>query len=94
MDYRGWVHVPGIDVEGDEAGRLLKVLEQRHGSYGPVLSGAGDGLDVIVSVACSHETEASALMLGAVTEALIAGGFSSRPSAIEVERSEGIGQPA
>lgn len=94
MEYRGWVKVPGIGVESDDAGRFLEILEQRHTAYGPVLSGAGDGIDVVLSVSQPHENAASALMLGAVTDALMAGEFSSRPSAIEVEHVEEIGQPA
>jgi hypothetical protein len=88
MEYRGFVRVPGIDIEGDRAGDLLDVLEERHGSFGPVLGGVEGGVEVIISLdqPDDDETRARTLMLGVVSDALISGGFEQLPSGIELER--------
>jgi hypothetical protein len=90
MEYRGWITVPGIDVESDDAGNLLQALEELHGSFGPVLSGTDEGVEVVLSVdePDGDKAKARALMLGVVTDTLIFNGFGQHPSRIELERAE------
>jgi uncharacterized membrane protein len=66
----------------------LTTLNDRHGSYGPVLGGAGDGVEVTLSLdePTGDKAAASARMLGAVTEALIQLERVERPASIELER--------
>ncbi|MGH2923630.1 MAG: hypothetical protein ACRDKH_06335 [Solirubrobacterales bacterium] len=90
MDYRAWITVPGIDIESDDAGFLLDVLDERFGSFGPVLSGVRNGVEVVLSTGGANgEDRARALMLGAVTDALLFGGFAEHPSGIRLERISG-----
>lgn len=88
MEYRGWIKVPGIDVESDEAGKLLDILNDRYGRYGPVLGGVGDGIEVTLSSDETDETTARQRLLGAVTDALIFDGFGQRPESIELELAQ------
>jgi hypothetical protein len=87
-EYRGWVTVASVDIESDEAERLLTVLQDHHGELGPVLSGARDGLQVIVAIAVDGEDEAMAAaeLYAAVADGLRRADLGDRyPTAIELE---------
>lgn len=87
MEYRGTVKVPGIDIESAEAEQLLDTLNERYGDCGPVLGGAGDGVDVILATDQEHEDVASATLLGVVMDALLVTKLPLRPESIELERA-------
>jgi hypothetical protein len=88
MEYRGWITVPGVNIESDEADELLGALEQRHGDLGPVLSGAGGGddVEVILSTDRDDETSAACWLYSAVADGLHRAGLGGLyPTAIKLE---------
>jgi dsDNA-binding SOS-regulon protein len=88
-EFRGWLTVPGLDIESDQAERLLTILLEHHGELGPVLSGARDGLQVVVTVAAEGESEAMAAaeLYAAVADGLRRAHLGDRyPTAIELAR--------
>jgi hypothetical protein len=86
MEFRAYVAVPGVDVESDDAERLLDVLADRHGGLGPVLSGHGDGLQVIVSTDTDDEATAARDLYAAVMDGLQHAGLAHRyASRLELE---------
>ena len=89
MEIRGYVVVPGVDVESDAAGRLLDVLCQRHPELGPVLGGTRDGLEVVVATEADHESLAARELYAAVMDGLQHAGLEQHyASRIELEHVE------
>jgi hypothetical protein len=90
MEYRAWIRVPGLDVEGDDAGRLLAALDSgRYGDVGPVLSGAGDSSDVVVSTDTDDPAAAARQLYDVIVEAIDDAGLGyPRPSRVEVEPAD------
>lgn len=90
VEYRAYVRVP-LDVEGESAGRLLSALNRRHGHFGPVLSGEGDGLDVILLTDRGDRAAAAVQIYDAVVDALRASGMTDLyPTRISVEPVEDL----
>lgn len=77
VEWRGWIRVNGLSVEADDAEALLGALLRGHLSLGPVLSGAGDGLDVILGTDQPTKTLAERELVAAVSDGLTAAGLSS-----------------
>lgn len=90
VEYRAYIRVP-LDVEGDEAGDLLDSLNREHGALGPVLSGEGDGLDVILLTDRGDRAAAAVEMYEAVIDGLRACGLTDLyPTRIEVEPADDL----
>lgn len=86
MEYRGWITVPHLDVESADAERFLVVLEDCYGDFGPVLSGAGDAVQVVLLTDSNVEADAAREMYAVTTGALRLAGLADRyVSALEIE---------
>ena len=91
MEYRAYIRVPSLDVEDDDAERMLVSLERLHGELGPVLSGEGDGFDVILLTDRGDRAEAAVQLYDAVVDALRACGLTDLyPTRVEVEPVDGF----
>ena len=85
-DYRAYIRVPGIDIEGDAANELGDALNRHHGKLGPVLGGTREGIEVIVSLDRPTKSEAVTTMVAVVADSMIRVGLGDHyPTSIELE---------
>lgn len=86
MEYRAFIRVLDLDVESDTAGDLMSALGRHHGEMGPVLSGSGAGLDVVLATEADSPSTAAEVMFAAVADALrLIGEPHLYPHAVEIE---------
>ena len=86
MEFRGWITVPGIDIESDDAERLLTTLSESHGDLGPVLSGSAAGIEIVIATDAADETTAASELYTAAAGALSLAALGDHyPTAIELE---------
>lgn len=91
MDWRAWIKVPGLDIEGEDAERLLVELERSHGDMGPVLGGTRVGVDVVLSVDRPTESDAAQAMFDAVCDSLRTVGLGNLYAvSLEMEPSDDL----
>lgn len=86
FEYRMWVRVSGITIEGEQADVLFESLETIAGGLGPVLSGCEDWIEVILSMTAADRATAASVGAQAVAEALRRADLPDRwPEAIRVQ---------
>jgi hypothetical protein len=90
MEFRGWIRVPGVHIESEEAERLLSTLERESGELGPVLSGASGGaVDVVLAVDSADEATAARRLFSATADAVTRAGLAGRyPTSVTIEPVE------
>jgi hypothetical protein len=95
VEYRAYVRENGIDIESDEAMRLLNALEANARAMGPVLGGTSEGLEVVLASDTEGPGEAAAEACAAVAASLVGAGLKDlAPNGVEVEAAESGGLAA
>jgi hypothetical protein len=86
VEYRLWITIPDLPLLADRSEPFMQCMDREFAEFGPVFTGAGNGLVAIIALDAADEAQAATLGVGIISDALHRVGFEDHyPAAIEVE---------